>query len=229
MNALKEKKLTWNPSRSLGGALALGLALALSACGSNPYHESALAEEGVIPGTITDTTGTTVSNPTPVTTDPNLLPSLKYSFDVTGSKGSKPVYSVTVQTDNLLKVKLTSEAAGAQTLSGFTANYDCVTYTISALGNSVTTSTLSAGGTVSVNCPNAPTNQVIDFSDRLQPGHGPVTIEVRADRYDFYYKSCLSQPWLYGWNCMYYYPLYNVYQNHIVRGKLAIQVNGTNL
>ncbi|MCM2323646.1 MAG: hypothetical protein NDJ90_10340 [Oligoflexia bacterium] len=219
---------TWKKAYRL--PLYLSIAALLSACGANPYHESAMEEETTVPGASTSTPDTsTDTSGTGTTTTSDLLPSLKYSFSVTGSKGTKPAYSVTVNTDNLLKVKITAEAAAPQTMSGFTANYGCVTYIVTALGEPVYTETLTTGAANNFNCRNAPTSQVIDFSDRLQPGHGAVSIEVRASQYDFYWNTCVANPWAYPYGCQMYYPLYNVYQNHQVRGKLAIQVNGTTL
>jgi hypothetical protein len=140
-----------------------------------------------------------------------------------------------VTTDNLLKVKVTAgSAANVIPGSNFSATYGCVTYKVSALGQTIVTNTLSPNGGNSI-CPNASESQTIDFSSRLSSGHGAVTITVQPSGYDFYCQGCLTYPWLYNaypygyYSCAMYCPLKTVYKNHGVTGTLSIQVNGTGI
>lgn len=179
--------------------------------------------------------------PTPVPTE-NPLPPIMETFTITGSLGTQPVASVEVDTDNLLKVKITPGAAGPladpNQSSNFTANYGCVSYTITVLGRTEHPTLRVGAGSPA--CPGAPESYTIDFSNRLSPGHNSVTVQVSNPRYDFYYLSCVPQPWLYGvspYQPFYYiesecrtkYGMYNVYKNHTVTGTLEIQVNTTSL
>lgn len=165
---------------------------------------------------------------------PAFMPAYTFSFSMTGSNGAAPTYTASgINTDNVLKIRVNSGPASNLTVpnlySNFTANYSCISYTISVLGRTVVTQTLSVpnGDPHFSQCPGAPQNQVIDFSDRLSPGHGPVSVQVTAARYDFY-----CQLWFRGWVPGDYYmycPMRTVYQNHTVTGSLDIQVNGTTL
>jgi hypothetical protein len=177
-------------------------------------------------------------NPSP-TPSGNLLPPITTSFSVTGPEGTTPSFSTTVDTDDILRIKITSDSAGKVSLPGygFYAEYDCVKYTIQVMGDTITTNVLSVnngnqgGYPAPWGCYGAPTSQVVDVSARLSPGHGPVKITVKAEGYDFYCKLCESQtPYNYWPNsCATYCPMRGVYKTHTVKGKLDIQVNGTSL
>ncbi len=166
--------------------------------------------------------------------DSPTAPAYTYDFAVTGSGGTTPSWqSPLVETDNLLKVRVSAGNASRISLpsgySNFTATYGCVQYTIRALGQTVTTGLLSTGSaSSSVYCPNAPTSQVIDFSSRLGSGHNSVNIEVTEVRYDFYCQM-LMQGLISSMYYNTYCPSYPVYRTHTVTGQLDIQVNGTSL
>jgi hypothetical protein len=157
------------------------------------------------------------------------------SFTLTGSGGTSPTYSFTVNTDNILKVQVTPGAAtNVIPGSNFSATYECVSFNVTALGQTLSTGTLSVSGGNSI-CPGAPTSKTLDFSSRLTSGHQAVTVTIQATGYDFYCQGCLTYPWLYNaypygyYSCSMYCPLHTVYKNHGVTGSMSIQINGTSL
>lgn len=221
--------------------ISLTLSTMLMACGGQPYQNpQAPAPTPTNSGGNGGSSGGGTGGGSPS----NFTPAITFSFNVTGSGGAHPSFTTQpVNTDTILKIKITAGQASNLNIpiySNFTANYDCVSYTVTALGKSVTTQPLSASGENSALCPNAPPSEIIDFSDRLGPGHGPVTITIDRVRYDFYCKLWTRcQPEL-SWNptCYYsfypatqsmYCPMRTVYRNHTVTGDLAIQVNGSTL
>ena len=233
MKAFKAQNYKMAPA-----ALAL-MAIFLSACGAEAVREPVTANstttQSQSSNNVNFPTGTYSPTPTP-TSGGGSLPPITASFTLTGSGGTSPTYSTTVDTDSLLKIKV---IAGASTNvipgSNFSATYGCVTYKVTALGQSQVTSTLSVGGNSNPICPNAPSEQVLDFSSRLTAGHRSVQVTVEATGYDFYCQGCLTYPWLYAaypygpYSCSMYCPMHTVYKNHGVTGSMAIQVNGTYL
>lgn len=191
------------------------VAALLSGCGGHPYYEADTA--GNIPGSSTGGNNNG-GNSGGGTTDPNLLPAYTQSFSFTGAQS----FSTTVNTDNTLKIRI---KARGTTSNNYAAHYNCVAYTVTVLGQTVTTSVLAADGGGAA-CPNAPTQQEIDFSSRLTPGHGTVTVTISAAGTDAFYQQCVMNPWLYG-PCQSYYPIRAVYSTHVVAGAVDIGVNGT--
>ncbi len=179
----------------------------------------------------TSTTPTT-SSTSSTTSSTNQLPATTASFTVAGTRGStntsNAYYSITVNTDNLLQVTVNAGSAGSLTIPGygFSANYNCVTYKVTVLGDTVETNPLSTG-TSSSDCQGAATSQMIDFSSRLTTGHGPVTVQVESSKYDFDCVSCETYPWLYSYYCNNYCPMDLVYKNHNITGTLSIVTNGS--
>lgn len=234
------------PSKAKIAAL-ISSALLMVACGAKPQRQTAAADGRLSGGGIInsdpvgggDTTGTGTGTGTSTT---NTNPPIAFSYNLagigtTGTLPSKWV-SAEVQTDNLLKVKVSPGAAGGLNLPpingvsyGYVANYGCISYDVKVLDQTITTQTLSVNGG-SFACPNAPTSQVLDFSSRLTPGHGPIKVEVSNARYDFYCQSCYTFPWFfnaYQYGCNMYCPLRPLFKNHTAAGTLKIQVNGTYL
>lgn len=181
-------------------------ALALGGCGGTPYSESD-SEGG---GLITPPTG----GGTPPLVG-GFSPSYSFSFtDLTGTGGSDPVYETgTVQTDSLLKVKITAGAAGSVTTPGyeeFSAGYGCVSYEIDLIsivgsneyknGETVKTKVLKVPGGDNSLCPNAQESEVIDLSRRLGSQDG-LRIRVKAPRNDYFCQAW----WTYYQQCAYYY------------------------
>lgn len=231
--------------------ILLSIAINLTACGK--------ARTITTSGEAPQTPSTTVpsSNPSPNTTNgspdgnitdsngtqanENALPPITESFTVSGASGTTPYYTTTVNTDNLLKIKIT--AGDAQQITdpsyGFSATYSCVSYKVTVLGSTQQTKLLAVSSQADVlaaaNCPGAANHQVLDFSSRLSPGHGPITITVEAASYDFYCRGCQTYPWFYNaypygaYSCSLYCPSRPVYKTHTVTGNVTIQVNGTYL
>lgn len=214
-------------------------AVLLTSCGATSYKETSMNStqaQSTYTGGNTSTGGTTGNTGSTGTTgDTSSYPAFTTTFTLTGSSGTSPSYSYTVQTDNLLKVKVTAGAAtNVIPGSNFSATYECVSYNVTAMGQTLSTGTLSVSGGNSI-CPNAPTSKTLDFSSRLTSGHGDVTVKIVATGYDFYCQSCLTYPWMFNaypygyYSCSMYCPLKTVYQNHGVTGTMDIQVNGTSL
>lgn len=233
-------KLRWVYS-----ALILSLVFSVTACAprrnTTPASSSNTTSSNTTTSTTNESTGTVTTNET--TSEPSVepLPAITESFTVSGASGTTPSYTTTVDTDNVLRVKVTAEAAGQVTdpTYGFSGTYSCVSYKVTVLGSTQTTKLLAVGSNTDLlagyNCPGAAGSQILDFSSRLTPGHGTITIKVEASTYDFYCRGCESSPWLYNaypygpYSCSLYCPSRPVYKTHSVTGTLSIQVNGTHL
>jgi hypothetical protein len=226
MLPLNAKKLT------LGTVVAL--TVLASACGGQAYREGDLGNSDVS----NDNAANTSSNDDSNETLDNTLPTETYAFTLTGNGGTNTTFSVdNINTDTILKVKIIAGSAGQLSLSSgsysnFTASYKCVRYTITALGRSVQSKVLAVDGGDSVFCPGAPTEETINFSNRLTTGHGDITIAVSAPSYDFYCQmartSCgTNSSCLYYSGCNLSAPMRTVYKNHTVTGSIAVQTNST--
>jgi len=166
-------------------------------------------------------------------------PAIEVSFIVSGEPldghtgPSFPAFETPpLNTDSLLKVRITSGPAGNLTLPGYsnyTARYGCVGYTISPMScdfNGENCLDIGAGVAVILavegeshsNCSNAPTSVVKDFSVWLG-GPGPIKIKVDNAKYDHF---CYEKSFLIG-QCS--SPLGRVYDYHTATGTLDIQVN----
>lgn len=230
--SLKQLKIISTPIL-LPGLIALTALLA--GCGGKANRDG-LGAEGIktnAPGYSSDDTSDDA-----ITISDGFVPSVTYSFTLQGPTDVMEVPGE-VGTDNMLKIRIKPAPAGNSVGSGFSANYTCISYVISVLGQDVRTKTLSLGN--GGHCKGGPTSQVIDFSGRLTPGHGPVQIKVSAARSDFKYNACLAYPfeftaikWItpYWWvpdftvcNKL-YYPTTPLYANDTAAGDLEIQVNG---
>ncbi|MGK5088866.1 hypothetical protein WDW86_15010 [Bdellovibrionota bacterium FG-2] len=240
MNNKRPKKLTF---------AMIVLSTTLGACGGNAYREASNtsgtngtsetpSNTGTSSGTTTAGTTGTVQSPT-VLTSSEFLPSATYSFTLTGAGGTHPTENLPpVVTDNILKVKVIAGSAGPISIaggstqySGYTATYACVSFKVTVLGKSVQSDMLSVNGGSQV-CPNAPTEQVIDFSDRLGAGHNnSVSITVSSALYDFACEWLIQNPWwplpsTYG-GCNVNIPLKPLFKNHVASGSLDVQLNMT--
>jgi len=219
-------------------SLSLGL---LVGCGGESKREYVNASN-IGGGSVGGTGGTgtctgpycspsTYPTPTPTTTSTGGLPPLTYTFSLTGPGGSQDTYTTpSITTDSILKVRVTAGPAGQLSAAGvaysnFSSTYNCISYTVGAIGQTADTGALNVGYQYSALCPNAQSSAVLDFSGRLTPGHGAVKVQVSSARYDFY-CNLLMQGWVYGTYQM-FCPLHTVYKNHTITGSLSIQVNGT--
>jgi hypothetical protein len=212
--------------------LCLALAATLAACGSSSYTTGG-ASTGTAPPAATSTTPFTGTTGTTNTT--NQLPAIDESFTLAGTRGGvsgTSSASYTVSTDNLLQVTVTAGTAGSITVPGygFSAAYQCVTYKVTVLGDTITTNPLSTStsGEYTPDCPGAANTQMIDFSSRLTPGHGSVSVTVESNTDDFDCISCVeSYGYGYGGTCENYCPMDLTFNTHTVTGTLAIAVNGS--
>ncbi len=234
------KKLSPNVKRSKLTFAMIVMATTLGACGGAVNREASNTNGNLADGTpITTpapTSTTTVTTPT-VLTSAEFMPSVTYGFTLTGTGGTHPSETLPpVVTDNMLKVKIIAGAAGPISIangstqgSGYTATYACVSYKITVGGKSIQSEMLSVNGGSQV-CPNAPSEQVIDFSDRLGGGHNnSMSITVSGALYDFACEWLIQNPWwplpaLYG-GCNSNIPLKPIFKNHVVSGSLDVQIN----
>lgn len=232
-------KLRWALS-----ALILTFVLSFTACAPRRSSTTVSSENptsNTNTSTTNETTSTVNTNETPSEPSIEPLPAITESFTVSGVNGTSPSYTTTVDTDNVLRIKVTAEAAGQVTdpTYGFSGTYSCVSYKVTVLGSTQTTKLLAVGSNTDLlagyNCPGAAGSQILDFSSRLTPGHGTITVKVEASSYDFYCRGCESSPWLYNaypygpYSCSLYCPSRPVYKTHTVTGTLSIQINGTHL
>lgn len=229
------------------------LATLASACGGQAYRETTQSKDSSGGNTInwgggsgnngSGTSGSgTNPNPTPSST-PGTTPAYTTDFSLLGKGGVASGTNTTVapyvftsqpvDTDNLLKVKVTAKAGAPVSMgegnSNFTANYACVEYKVTVLGVTRTTGMLRVPGSMlNTPCAASPESAVLDFSDRLGAGHNTVNVKVTEVRYDFYCMLAYSGHYP-QMNPANYCPTYSVYHTHTVNGSLAIQVNGTSL
>ena len=196
----------------------------------------------------TGTTASDIPTPTPSASPSSTPfdPAETFPFSITGPGGTTPSANVgPVNTDNMLQVQVTPGSAGPLSLpgqySGFSANYNCVQFNVTVLGQTLSTGLISLNG----QCLNAqgqyvtaPTSVVLDFSARVSGPHGPVTVTINNAQYDFYctlfweyyqYYGYTPQNPFYGSTPSLYCPTKTAYSNHTLTGNIAVQVNGTSL
>jgi hypothetical protein len=221
--------------------VTLALALGTTGCGGHTTATSAINPTTVTPtdcytngtclppGTGSGTGGSGGIGPDP--TPDEFANATQLNFTLNGTNSGNETYtSAPFDTDNLLKVRIVGLPGGPNSGVGntnFTANYLCVGYTVSVLGQAVDTKPLAVNGGVIGMCQNGG-SQVIDFSSRLSPGHGPITITVSKPRYDWYCMLYTYYPWLMGGTATMYCPLHPVYQYHTINGEIQVETNGTN-
>ncbi len=229
---------------------ALGLLAFLNSCGGSSNTVTPQLP-GTNLGPYPTVTVTPYPNPTYTGAYPNPYPTptvtssptsgtstLTYPFTLGGTGSTTQTYtSPSITTDTRLRVKVIGGPAtniqietpgrynGAY--SNYSASYSCITYKVTVAGQSTTTSMIRVGENGTGLCANNPGEQVLDFSNRLQPGHGPVSITVSEPKYDYYCKLWLSG-WIYG-SYSNYCPLFTVYKNHRVTGSLEVEINGSSL
>jgi hypothetical protein len=221
------------------------LSLPLTGCGGSAADGTGTTGTGG--ATASDTPTPTVSaSPTPSTFDP----AETFSFSINGPGGTTPSQAVgPVNTDNMLQVQVTPGSAGPLSIpgsySGFSANYNCVQFNVTVLGQTLSTGLISLNGQCINNVGGAyqyvttPTSVVLDFSSRVSGPHGPVTVTISNAQYDFYcalymeyyqyYGPYSPQNPFAGSTPGLYCPVKTVYSNHTVTGSIAVQVNGTSL
>lgn len=226
-NLVNPKRIERVLSEIIALTLIVGLGLLVVSCGGSNQEEE-----------LVDNINQPSFNPppgggggTPPIPDPDPFePAYTYTFEVSGTGGEDPVYETPeIYTDSILRVKVIAGQSANMTLPGYQAYsfpYGCVQYTVTVRGRSVRTDVLRVEGGDSSDCPNAPTEQIIDFSERVNGGE-PVTVQVDRAKYNLYCRL-----WWYGYIYGYsnlYCPTRTVYRTHYVSGDLAIEVNGTSL
>jgi len=198
----------------------VGLMVLLSACGSNSTRDRSLGQSG-----LSDGSGSSPSGPTQNTSGNlyNLPLAPERVVEITGQGGMTPAYRISAQTSRTLKVKVAALPAPHLTVPGYNHwvfPYGCLRIRVTVNGTTQATQVLrvadSAQGSNSP-CANAPTSQVLDFSDAMT-GDGPVDVVVSSPDYD---------------NCRTYNPMYYgcqmsaVWMNHMAAANVSVQTDGT--
>jgi len=198
----------------------IGLMVLLSACGSNSTRDRTLGQSG-----LSDGSGS-FSNTNAGNTGGNIynLPlAPERVVEITGQGGMTPAYRISAETSRTLKVKVVALPAPHLTVPGYTNwvfPYGCMRIRVTVNGTTQATQVLrvadAAQGSNSP-CANAPTSQVLDFSDAMT-GDGPVDVVVSSPEYD---------------NCRTYNPMYYgcqmsaVWMNHMAAANVSVQTDGT--
>ena len=172
-------------------------------------------------------------------------PAYTYSFvlrgdDDSGTPNDDTYYlSPEVETDSLFRVRI--HAAPAQSIPGadtVVMSYGCVQFNVTVQGEQRTTELLRVPGEDNSLCPNAPTSQVLDFSNRTGGASG-MDVEISNPRYDFYchlwWQAYYSAPWGYNPSEWAMYnagpygsvcPTRYLHETHTAAGTLEIETNG---
>ena len=195
-----------------------GLVVLTAACGSQSSRD--------LPLTTTSNDSSNTSTNTSYTTSTggniyNLPAATQQMVQLSGNNGGAFTKTLNFSTSRTLKVKVEALSAPNLTVNGYTNwvfPYGCMRVTVTVNGSTRTSKILKVEGSqTSSICANAPTSDIIDFSD-ITTGNGPVTVSFSNAEYD---------------NCRYYNPMaYGcqmsaVWQNHQVRMNATVQVDGT--
>jgi len=197
----------------------LGVALLLlTACGSTSATGSTTGGSSVL--------ATATATPNPTATPGNIydLPDAPiYDAQINGAGGAVPSVSYSIQTSRTLNVMITPQPAPNLTLAGYTNwvfPYGCLSLSVTVNGQTQYTGVMQvAGVTQAANsvCANAPTSQVLNFSNDIN-GNGPTSVKVSNADYD----NCrYTNPMIYGCG------MSAIFQNHIVSALVQIQGDGT--
>jgi hypothetical protein len=166
--------------------------------------------------------------------DPTFVPTVSASFSIQGYSGTASVATLpAVNTDNLLRLRVIPLQTEQVSNTGYSPPIQCVDFlvTVSGLGSPIRTKlvTFAPNGAP---CPGAYQNQfvqgyhgdIVDFSSRLTPGHGPLSITISQVRST--------------WNCQWWYqgyvygpyngvcPAQALYTNHKVTASVEVMTNG---
>ena len=200
-----------------------GLVL-LSACGSQVARESSSTTSASgtsnATGTQTSSSGNIYGNPL----------AKQVTVKLNGINGAVPSATYPAANSNyvggtssLLKIKVTPLSAPNLTLNGYTNwvfPYGCLRLQVSVNGTTQTTQILrvdgASQGSTSV-CKNAPTYQVLDFTNATT-GNGIPNVTISNPEYD----NCR-----YTWPLNYGCSMSAIFMNHIIAATIDIQVDGT--
>lgn len=236
-------KLKFALTAALISATALG-------CGSAVRDNSAKKTDALATTPATNSSNPSTSTPNPLDPPPgvNFVPTFTSSFSFAGSSSHT---TNAIDADNKLRVKIDAGSAGTIVFPGsnFSGTYGCLAFNVRLLAyngtayvesKTVATKIMAVNGG-SQNCPGAPASDIIDFSDRLGPGHDNYKIKVDSAKYDFYcqhYDYCSWNYWALGGaygSCSWiqyasrsnYCPVKTVYSTHTVSGTLEVEINGS--
>jgi hypothetical protein len=193
--------------------------IVMSACGSTTARQSsttlsASSTSGVQTGS------TSSGHPGNIY---NLQDAESYVATVNGAGGTAPTATFSIQTSRTLKVKVTPLNAPNLTLPGYTNwsfPYGCVRMRVTVNGVVKSTNILRvdgiAQGATSV-CANAPTYQVLDFSNDVS-GNGATSVVISNAEYD----NCR-----YTWPLNYGCQMSALFKAHVQASTIQIQGDDT--
>ena len=247
------KKFDVNSTRGLITVAAVSMITLLSACGGSSTTtppDPSLTTSNVVPQN--PNPYPTYPYPNPTTTPiggggTSGTPPSPFQFSITGAGGAYPTYSTgnIATTDNILQVRVTAAMGSAIAIPGysnFQTKYGCASYTVTAMGRSMTTGILAVPGGDNSLCPSSPSNQILDFSGYLSSGSlNNVNVGVTSAQYDLYcqefwsyyeqYYPIYGSYWSYyspmGGNSGYYCTLHTEYKTHVINGTLEVRTNQT--
>jgi hypothetical protein len=197
-----------------------GLMVLLSACGSNSTRDRNLGQSGLSDGSGSPSSSSAAGSTGNIY---NLPLAPERVVEITGPGGMTPAYRITAETSRTLKIKVAALPAPHLTVPGYTNwvfPYGCLRIRVTVNGTTQATQVLrvadAAQGSNSP-CANAPTSQVLDFSNAMT-GDGPVDVVVSSPDSD----NCrTSNPLYYG--CQ----MSAVWMNHMAAANVSVQTDGT--
>ena len=214
LNQGKEKRYM----KTFNSVLVALAVLALTACGSQTSRS--VTSGGALTGA-SGSSGSSSSGEDTTGNINNLPQAPSQVVTVSGNSGTYPTVSFRASTSRTLKVKVTAMSAPNLVVPGATNwvfPYGCMQVTVSANGMTLTTQVLRVGTQGgSSTCANAPTYQVLDFTNAMT-GSGSALITISNPQYD----NCRAQsPLAYGCG------MSAVWSNHLVSTNITTQVDGT--
>ena len=191
--------------------------LFLSACGSQVAHDGSNLVSGA---------ATTINNGVQTGSSGNvgniqLAP--EFVAKINGANGAVPTAAYPLDTSRTLKVKVTALSAPNLTYNNFNNwvfPYGCLRLQVSANGTTQTTQILRVDGAsqgATSACKDAPTSQVLDFTNAMT-GAGPFQVIIHNAEYD----NCR-----YTWPLNYGCSMSAIFTTHIIAASIAMQVDGT--
>jgi hypothetical protein len=198
-------------------SVALGLMVILSACGSQSSTDLANISNNSVGNAPNNNNngGTPTGNIYGLPVAPETLVYL------TGSTGTKPSKTFYADTSMKLRVKVTAQSAANNTVySNWINPYGCFRVNVTVNGITMQTQILRVHGLTDSNCANAPTSEILDFTQYMSGNGTPVTITFSDAEYD----NCrYTDPFAYGGPQCGMKPLFPTHQ---AKFKAAIQVDG---
>lgn len=191
--------------------------LSLMGCGSQSMRESSTQING------STGNGGAVATPTPGGNIYGLPGASQQPVTLGGNNSSSYTQTLTFQTSRTLRVKIKPLPAPNITVPGYTNwvfPYGCVSVSVTVNGMTRGTQVLRVEGVAqgqSSQCANAPTSQVLDFTD-VMTGTGTTQVVFSNANYD----NC-RQYWPLNYGCS----MSAIWQEHKVKIDTTVQVDGT--